>query len=113
MALLRTKDIRAMDAAAREKKLFELREELMHERGVAAMGGAPPNPGKIRALRKNIARIYTIQGEEAKLGGEASLEAKTAEPAGGEKPRKPKSTAERAPNKIEKEEIEDDEEDAP
>ena len=64
MALLRTKEIRAMDAAAREKKLRELRDELMHERGVAAMGGAPPNPGKIRALRKNIARLYTIQSEE-------------------------------------------------
>ncbi len=64
MALLRTKEIRAMDPPAREKKLKELRDELMHERGVAAMGGAPPNPGKIRALRKNIARIYTILSEE-------------------------------------------------
>jgi len=40
----------------------------MHERGVAAMGGAPPNPGKIRALRKNIARILTIMSEERRLG---------------------------------------------
>lgn len=58
-----------MDADARTKKLSELRDELMHERGVAAMGGAPPNPGKIRALRKNIARILTIASEDAKLGG--------------------------------------------
>jgi large subunit ribosomal protein L29 len=69
MSLLRTKEIRAMDAEGREKKLVELRDELMHERGVAAMGGAPPNPGKIRALRKNIARILTISAEEEKLGG--------------------------------------------
>lgn len=68
MPLLRTKEIRAMDAESRAKKLTELRDELMHERGVAAMGGAPPNPGKIRALRKNIARILTIQGEEERLG---------------------------------------------
>ncbi len=68
MALLRTKEIRAMDAAAREKKLRELRDELMHERGVAAMGGAPPNPGKIRALRKNIARLHTIQSEDVRAG---------------------------------------------
>ncbi len=68
MALLRTKEIRAMDAPAREKKLRELRDELMHERGVAAMGGAPPNPGKIRALRKNIARIHTVQTEEGTTG---------------------------------------------
>lgn len=69
MPLLRTKEIRAMDVEARAKKLVELRDELMHERGVAAMGGAPPNPGKIRALRKNIARILTIQGEEDRLAG--------------------------------------------
>ncbi len=53
-----------MDGPTREKKLRELRDELMHERGVAAMGGAPPNPGKIRALRKNIARMHTIQSQE-------------------------------------------------
>ncbi len=57
-----------MDAAARDKKLRELRDELMHERGVAAMGGAPPNPGKIRALRKQIARIHTIVSEESRPG---------------------------------------------
>jgi large subunit ribosomal protein L29 len=28
------------------------------------MGGAPNNPGKIRALRSNIARILTVQKEE-------------------------------------------------
>jgi len=64
MTLLRTKEIREMDAEARVKKLRTLREELMHERGVAAMGGAPPSPGKIRALRKNISRIHTINTED-------------------------------------------------
>ena len=64
MALLRSREIREMDATAREAKLKELRAELMHERGVAAMGGAPPSPGKIRALRKSINRLLTIIGEE-------------------------------------------------
>ena len=68
MALLRTKDIRALDPESRARKLNELRDELMHERGVAAMGGAPPSPGKIRALRTNIARIVTIMREEEELG---------------------------------------------
>ncbi len=61
-----------MDAETIAKKLTELRDELMHERGVAAMGGAPPNPGKIRALRKNIARILTIMREEELAGGAAA-----------------------------------------
>jgi len=53
-----------MSAEEREQKLKELRDELMHERGTAAMGGAPANPGMIRALRTNIARILTVQREE-------------------------------------------------
>lgn len=88
MALLRTKEIRAMDAAAREKKLREMRDELMHERGVAAMGGAPPNPGKIRALRKNIARLRTIETEEAK-SGKAPATAASAPPAPAAKVEEP------------------------
>jgi large subunit ribosomal protein L29 len=76
MPLLRTKEIRAMDAEAIAKKLSELRDELMHERGVAAMGGAPPNPGKIRALRKNIARILTIMSEEQRGPSTAAPPAK-------------------------------------
>jgi len=78
MPLLRTKEIRAMDAEAIAKKLSELRDELMHERGVAAMGGAPPNPGKIRALRKNIARILTIMSEEQRGARAAAPPAKAA-----------------------------------
>nr|AKQ01964.1 50S ribosomal protein L29P [uncultured euryarchaeote Rifle_16ft_4_minimus_309] len=73
-----------MDADARVKKLAELRDELMHERGVAAMGGAPPNPGKIRALRKNIARILTIQREEEGPVRAPPARAASAEPAGKE-----------------------------
>jgi len=61
---LKIKDIREMSPEEREKKLKELREELMHERGVAAMGGSPPNPGKIRQLRKSISRLLTVIREE-------------------------------------------------
>jgi large subunit ribosomal protein L29 len=66
MALMKTAEIRAMDPEDRSAKLRELRDELMHERGAAAMGGAPASPGRIRAIRTNIARILTIQREEGK-----------------------------------------------
>jgi large subunit ribosomal protein L29 len=66
MALLRTKEIKALSVEDRAKRLRELRDELMHERGTAAMGGAPANPGRIRAIRTNIARILTVQREEKK-----------------------------------------------
>ena len=64
MAILRTNEIRQMNTDERKAKLAELRNELLHERGVAAMGGAPVSPGKIRALRKSIARILTVMNEE-------------------------------------------------
>ncbi|MEE9116717.1 MAG: 50S ribosomal protein L29 [Thermoplasmata archaeon] len=67
MALLKTKDIRAMTPEERESRLKELRGDLMHERGVAAMGGAPRNPGKIQAIRRNIARVLTIIREEERM----------------------------------------------
>lgn len=64
---LKASEIREMSADERNQKLKELRDELMHERGVTAMGGAPSSPGAIRALRMQIARILTIQKEEEEL----------------------------------------------
>ncbi len=64
MTSIKPSEARQMSAEEREQKLKELRDELMHERGTAAMGGAPANPGMIRALRTNIARILTVQREE-------------------------------------------------
>ena len=64
MALLRTKEIREMTSEQRVAKLKELRADLLHERGVAAMGGAPHSPGKLRALRTNVARLLTIMHED-------------------------------------------------
>ncbi|MDY0293354.1 MAG: 50S ribosomal protein L29 [Candidatus Methanomethylophilaceae archaeon] len=67
MTSLRTSEIRDMSVEERNQRLKELRNELMHERGVSAMGGAPSSPGAIRALRTDIARILTVQKEEEEL----------------------------------------------
>ena len=48
----------------RAKNVLELKAELMRERGMAAMGGAPSSPGKIRALRRTISRYRSIMREE-------------------------------------------------
>jgi len=61
---LKAKELRDLTNEERLEKLKELKSELMHERGVAAMGGSPPSPGKIRQLRMNIAKILTIMQEE-------------------------------------------------
>lgn len=63
---MKTKELREMSASDRAGKLKETQSELMNARGVAAMGGAPRNPGEIRKLRTTIARIMTIEREEGK-----------------------------------------------
>ena len=65
--VLKAKTIRDFTPDERADKLKELKEELMHERGVSAMGGSPPSPGKIRQIRMSIARILTIMQEEGEL----------------------------------------------
>ncbi len=63
MPLLKAEEIRAMTEEEREEKLIELRDELLHEKGQASMGGAPESPGRIRAIRKTISRILTVMNE--------------------------------------------------
>ena len=105
MALLRTKEIRSMRSDDLKLKFKELSDELMHERGVAAMGGAPASPGRLRALRTNIARIHTIMREielaEAKKAVKKQKE--KAEP-------KPKEKKESKPKKKEKQTAKNQEE---
>jgi len=64
MTVLHPEEIRDMTPAERESELEELETELLQDRAVKAAGGAPENPGRIKELRKAIARIKTIQREE-------------------------------------------------
>jgi large subunit ribosomal protein L29 len=77
MALLKTKEIRAMRPEDLMRKFKELSDELMHERGIAAMGGAPASPGKLRALRTNVARIHTVMREVELAAMKKKAEEKT------------------------------------
>jgi large subunit ribosomal protein L29 len=65
MVKLRPREIREMSEAEREKKLVELRTELSNQRAIFASGGQVENTGKIKTLRKAIARIMTIMQEES------------------------------------------------
>lgn len=61
---LNMRSLREMSPEERKIKLKEMRDELMHQRGLAAMGGAPPSPGKIRSMRTTVARLLTIMKEK-------------------------------------------------
>ncbi len=58
--VLHPEEIRKMSEAEREKQLTELRAELLQIQGSIGMAGTPENPGKIRAIRKSIARLLTV-----------------------------------------------------
>ena len=60
---LKPDDIRKMSPEERKEKLEELRMELV-KLGLQAEMGTLDNPGRIRAIRKTIARILTIMREE-------------------------------------------------
>ncbi len=64
MAIYRAAELRDMTPAERQSALDDLETELLNDRAVQATGGAPDNPGRIKELRRTIARIKTIQREE-------------------------------------------------
>jgi len=63
--MMRMKEIRDMSNEEREKRLSELRTELVRMRTMVKAGGAVENPARIRELKKTIARILTVMNEEA------------------------------------------------
>ncbi|MFQ3293235.1 MAG: large subunit ribosomal protein L29 [Halobacteriales archaeon] len=67
MAILRPAEIRDMTERERQEEREELETELLNANAVKAAGGAPENPGRIKELRRTIARIKTIQREEGEL----------------------------------------------
>jgi large subunit ribosomal protein L29 len=65
VTLLRMRDLRGLSEEELERKIAEIENDLLRERGIAAMGGAPPSPGRMRALRTNVARALTVLTERS------------------------------------------------
>ena len=66
MKIVKAEQIRNMDDMERERKLVDLREELMLLYSAQTGGGITDNPAKAKILKKQIARILTINNEEKK-----------------------------------------------
>lgn len=60
------KEIREMKQEDLNKKLSDLRLELMKEIGNVKMGKASKNTGKIKQLKRAIARVLTVKKEVKK-----------------------------------------------
>ena len=64
MPILRMDEIRDMDTEGKQERLQELRTELIKIKTMIRAGGSVENPGRVKALRKTIARILTVMNEE-------------------------------------------------
>lgn len=66
MAILKTEDAREMSENELKEKMNDLRKEIIEEKGQIEIGGFADNPGRIKEMRKTIARIKTILNERSK-----------------------------------------------
>ena len=64
MPFLKVQEIREMSQTEKTRKIGELRTELSKLRTMIEAGGSIENPGRVKALRKAIARIMTVMREE-------------------------------------------------
>jgi len=65
MPIIRIKEIRDMSSEERRRRVTELRTELVRLKTMIKAGGTVENTGRIRELRKAIARILTIEHQSA------------------------------------------------
>lgn len=66
---LKIRQVREMALAELEEKLLELRTDLAKEKALVASHTKQENPGKIRALRRTVAKILTIVNEKKHSAG--------------------------------------------
>jgi len=66
MAHIRSRDLDQMTAEQRERRLLELKEELLQLSAQQALGGSSSNAGAYKQTRRSIARLLTKMAEENK-----------------------------------------------
>lgn len=55
-----TKEFRNLSPEEIRNRINELKKEIMKSNTSISSGTAPPNPGRLRQAKKNIARLITI-----------------------------------------------------
>ena len=67
MAIIKKSELYKMSLGELETKLFELRRELNSQKGAVASGGRSQNSGKIKQIRRTIARILTLVSSKSDI----------------------------------------------
>lgn len=60
----KSKEFKNLSTEEIKLRLDELRKELMKENVHISSGTAPSNPGKLKQIKKNIARLLTIKNQK-------------------------------------------------
>ncbi|MDP3765094.1 MAG: 50S ribosomal protein L29 [Nanoarchaeota archaeon] len=60
---MKVKELRLMNEPDLENKSVELKKELMKLNSQIAIGTIPKNPGKVKEIKRTIAKILTIRHE--------------------------------------------------
>lgn len=68
MAIIKNKEIRQMSEKDINLKLEDLKKQLMKTNAQIAIGTTPENPGKVRTVKRTIAKLLT-QLKNKKTGG--------------------------------------------
>jgi large subunit ribosomal protein L29 len=63
---MKSKEIAKLSAEESDKRLDELNKELIKVNAQRSSGTQLKNPGQLREIRKNIARILTIKNQNKK-----------------------------------------------
>ena len=61
MAIIRKNELKQMNLATIDSKLKDLRKELIRINAQVALKTLPENPGRVREIKKTIARLITIK----------------------------------------------------
>ena len=61
---MRAKELRAINELDLENKIIELKKELMKINSQIAIGTVPKSPGKVKEMKRTIAKILTIKNDK-------------------------------------------------
>ena len=64
---MKVKELRLMNESDTNSKLIDLKKELMKINSQIAIGTVPKSPGKVREIKRTIARILSVNNEKATI----------------------------------------------
>lgn len=64
---MKLRELRQLDKKELEKRLEELRKELMKYNAQISTSTPPENPGNVRKIKRTIAKIITISKEKQNM----------------------------------------------